>query len=634
VTTQIAPDAPVDERPPSPPAAESGPWWTAPPWTAVAAFAVGTLVALGLPRAAHFSGYDMRATALVLGFGAASLMAVGAIVLRRRATPDWLAGITAGLFGAWIVAILTTALRGTPFPFYGLSGDAGRVVAMATRYSVTWHSADAIIPGLPSEYPPLFPWVVGRTALLLDVPAWKLVGQFEALVTGLAILVGFLMWRRLVPAWTAVLVTVFTFLMYMYPVKPYEVVTLAVVVPWALASFARPPRGRLHWLAAGAVGGVLIMTYYGWILFGSLGLLAIVIATMRAEAKAGGHARRAYLLHVLKVMLTAAVVASPFLVPLGWAKVTIGGSTVADLYGGASFVANLFPFLEFTPVGVLQFIGVVGLAARLRTAWWAPPIATLIVGAYVYRAIGTFDFILTQHTLLAQYTGILYGAAMVSAGMLTLVDAVPALLAVLKVPESRRMLTVAVAAVLAWAGYSYAQDWMPGPSGTYSDWANRAFAEPQPDGSRASNDAASVAEAPWFPVGPIQTDVTRVLGPNPQAVTLSVDGRLFSFLPWPGYTWDDLGGSLGHTFERVNEVRKLGDTSDPTAFADASRHTAYGPIDIFVLKVHNGAWEWSAHMGYGQPDAVVSFRASQFDAAHWVVDDRLPNDYVVAVRRP
>src|SRR5215475_14543123 len=104
VTTQIAADAQTDERPPPPPPnapdQPSGPWWARPPLTAVAAFAIGTLVALVLPRATHFSGYDMRATALVLGFGAACVVVVGAVVLRLRATPDWLAGVTAGLFGA------------------------------------------------------------------------------------------------------------------------------------------------------------------------------------------------------------------------------------------------------------------------------------------------------------------------------------------------------------------------------------------------------------------------------------------------------------------------------------------------------------------------------------------------------
>ena len=186
------------------------------------------------------------------------------------------------------------------------------------------------------------------------------------------------------------------------------------------------------------------------------------------------------------------------------------------------------------------------------------------------------------------------------AGVLTAVETAPNLLRRLAATDYRRLVAVAVTLVLAWAGYSYTHDWMPTSGGAFSGWTAHAFAEPLPDGTYVAS-AGGRDQTPWFPVDPIKDDVTRVLGPNPRAVTLSVDERLFSYLPWPGYTWDDLGGSLAHSFERVAEVRKLEGIRDPAAFADASRHTAYGPIDIFVLKISDGGWVWVAPYGLQPP---------------------------------
>src|SRR5262245_21106605 len=130
--------------------------------------------AVAIPRLIPFHGFGVKGWAVPLGAGLAGGAVILGLVITRRAAP-WVGGAAAGFAGAWISVMLGTALRGTPFPFYGLAGDAGQLAAMATRYSHTVASADAWIPGLPAEYPPLFPWVVGRVSTLIDVPAWQLV---------------------------------------------------------------------------------------------------------------------------------------------------------------------------------------------------------------------------------------------------------------------------------------------------------------------------------------------------------------------------------------------------------------------------------------------------------------------------
>src|SRR5215472_9037474 len=95
-------------------------------------------------------------------------------VVSRRLPAELASGIGAGLFGGWVAFTLRVALHGTPYGFGGLVSDAGRLAAMANTYSHRWYSSDGIVPSVPSNYPPLFPWLVDRTSALIGVPAWKL----------------------------------------------------------------------------------------------------------------------------------------------------------------------------------------------------------------------------------------------------------------------------------------------------------------------------------------------------------------------------------------------------------------------------------------------------------------------------
>ena len=77
----------------------------------------------------------------------AGVIVVG--VASRRLPADLASGIGAGLFGGWGAFTLRTAVHGTPFGFGGLGSDAGRLAAMANRYSHAWRSSDAIVPSVP-----------------------------------------------------------------------------------------------------------------------------------------------------------------------------------------------------------------------------------------------------------------------------------------------------------------------------------------------------------------------------------------------------------------------------------------------------------------------------------------------------
>ena len=114
-------------------------------------------------------------TALIPVAVGAVVLAVTAVITRRRKA-EVVSGLAAGLLAGWVAFTMRLALNGTPYGFWGLGGDGARMAGMANRYVTAWRSSDGIVSTVPSQYPPLFPWVVGHTAALVHVPALAVAG--------------------------------------------------------------------------------------------------------------------------------------------------------------------------------------------------------------------------------------------------------------------------------------------------------------------------------------------------------------------------------------------------------------------------------------------------------------------------
>ena len=174
------------------------------------------------------------------------ILVVGVVVAgiaSRRLSADLASGIGAGLFGGWVAFTLRTALHGTPYGFGGLWSDAGRMAAMANRYASTWHSSDGIVPSVPSNYPPLFPWLVGRTSALIHVPAWRLLGPAEAITLSFAVVAGYLLWRYLAPGPIALALSLPVLLCFSLPEKAYRDPGIDNIHPVGDCHVRRPAAG-------------------------------------------------------------------------------------------------------------------------------------------------------------------------------------------------------------------------------------------------------------------------------------------------------------------------------------------------------------------------------------------------------
>jgi hypothetical protein len=572
---------------------------------------------------------------LAVAFAVAGAGLTGAALARRPAVAEAVAGAAAGLAAGWVALTLRLALTGTPFGFGGLIGDMSRTTASATRYTTTLASSDTLLPELPAEYPPLYTWLAGRAAVLLDQPAWRLLADFEVLFMSAALLAGFLLWRRLVPAWLALLIAGLALVTWSDPRKAYEVLTLAIFVPWVIEVFGRPTRPRLPWPVAGLVGGLIALTYPAWLVYAAPGVLALALLTWRSEPN-----RWAYLRRLALIGGVALTVASWYVLPYLWALVTVGGEQVSDRYVSASINEGWFPFLGGSPLAVLQLAGLVGLVWLARPApgrsvpasgpsvpspgppvWWARPILLIVAGAYAYRLAAVVRYLATGHTGFLHYTARLYEVALTIAGVLVLTHLAPAVVRRLRLGAPPLAGAATLALALAWAADTFTVTWLPEHGNRY---AVAAHTEPLPDGGYPRY-APAQGRRGWFPAEPVRQVVEGELGPDPRPVTLAVDDRLFAYLPWPGYLDNDrtAGSTLSRWDERYAQVRSLADVADPDRFAAASAGTRFGPIDVFVLRAAADGWRWRDQR----------FNPAQFAAEHWAVRSGLPGGIVVAVRR-
>lgn len=601
-------------------------------------WATGSAVAIALPILVDVNPFLLRDGTLPLAVGGLCLLALCGVAWRRGATE--VSGAAAGLLAAYTVLVLTTSLHGTPFGFEGVYGDTGRLSALVVRYSVSWAGSDGIVAGVPSDYPPLFAYLTGKAAMLLDVPAWRMLKPAEIFTISASIVAGFALWSRITVPPAALAISALGLIAFGIANKPYEAIALAVFVPWVLLTVARPERGRLRWPLAGTIGGLLVLTYYPYVLFASLGIAALVWLHWRTEEDP-----RAYLRYLAKITGIIALLSAWFFVPYLAAMLT-GGQLVSDMFQAAEITWNPFPFLEMSPLGLTQLAGLAGLLRYRRTAWWATPLLALVAGAYAYYAIGLLRWVATAHTGLLHYTMPLIKVCLVAAAVLTVARAAPAVQRWPALAFPPGTAAVAIGVVLAYTGFTYWTSWMPANQWNGTDdggvavnqsatnwFPMHAHAQAYPDGRRPR--FVSFAEVSghwgWFPVTPIADEVAKVRPRDRRPRTLSYDEQLFAFLPWKGYLGVDRNASAGPSRwpDRHAELDRIAQISDPAEFARESANTRFGPIDVFVLRKGDRYLEWK---GLRVPN-TIRFERAQFDPSVFEVLD-LPESTTIAIRRP
>ncbi len=612
-----------------------------PSWATLAAV-VTWLVALPMGilfvRSVNLDPFKLEGAVAPLAYGLAAGLVIGLLSLRLHS--DVISGVGAGLFSAWSGWAIAANLIGTPYGYGSMGGDAGRMSALVTHFSTTWLPSDAADPNLPTEYPPLYPMLIGRVAAWSGREAWGLLGTFQALFVSLALLAGFLMWRRLVPAPVALALSATVLIGLNEPSKGNEILALAVFIPWLLASFAPPAGTRaLNPVVAGIIGGVMVPLYPNFLMSSLLGIGLLLLVRWRSSEEP-----RAYLVHAITVVAVSAVLSSWYLGPLIVQYAGGNQQVVADLFKSGSVLNQSIAGSGSVLLFGLQVIGMVGVVVLWNRAIWARALGLLFVGIQIARALMLLRFAFTGHHFLLLYLPYVLRYMAAAAGVLALWELWQVrgagLLARLRSPQ-RLAGAVAVGAVVAVVGAQAWQTWLPQPAGgrnkqggAVSDavsLATLAHAEYLPNGKAPRYRALTMN--PAFPANAIISAIDAGLGADTDAVVLSSDQRLFSFKAFRNYLPPRRESSNAATRwdDRKLVVDSFARIAEPATLARALSGTEFGPVDALVLnRKDDNTYTWNRLEfpadAFKSPEfsvqVVQAVRSSREEPAQFVVITR------------
>jgi galactan 5-O-arabinofuranosyltransferase len=299
----------------------------------------------------------------------------------------------AGLATGLVAGGMAVALRGTRYGLWAGDGDYAWILY--------WVNKMATHQPVPDYYPPLYLDLLRLLSSWTGQPPIYVVKPVQLVGTALFGPAAYLCWRLVLrPGWALGigLVAAFPFI---EPVKPYTQVALVMLIPILIALLRRVRRADEASLAGvawagvryGAALGVLFLLYFGWFVWGALGVL-VAFAVLAPWRRAAG-----------RVVLLAGSAVAVFLA-LTWRYVRglvdpSGG--IADNYfyfdtntdpayfgmwrndRPGAIVESLWPPpAEWAGVGLFTIALAVGLGGALWLGWRRTPV--VVVGLFAASA--------------------------------------------------------------------------------------------------------------------------------------------------------------------------------------------------------------------------------------------------------
>lgn len=311
------------------------------------------------------------------------------------------------LLALQLAAVVPVAawLRGTGRYLNGIQGDQLFRLALAEKYSAYWTPVDTYFSDLPSFYPGLWFWGLGRMSAVTGLEVVDLYAYYNLATLAVAVTINYLLWiaaRVNNPGLHALATATVGASFAAY--EPYSWVLLAQSLPLILLLFRvledHGTRTRRELVAvgliAGLIGGVALSTYTLAALFAAL---VVVIALLM-------HGGRIHWLSVALVTAVGAVVSAGIAAPWWW------GFLVHDS-GGAGHgnaAADYNPEVGASLAAAFQqpvpwvFLAAAGLAAVVFLHRRDPVVSASAVAVYsagAWYVLSAAVYLATDSTLLA-----------------------------------------------------------------------------------------------------------------------------------------------------------------------------------------------------------------------------------------
>ncbi|GAW93995.1 arabinofuranosyltransferase [Calderihabitans maritimus] len=293
------------------------------------------------------------------------------------------------LLSIFIVAVLYIPFRSTPFGLNGIWGDAWFVTSSITKFSQNWSFVDFTYKGLPSFYPPLYFYVLGKISLFLGKAPYLMVRYGVFLTAFLLPFAVFSLWRQIVSREAAIIITFLNFLVFngLLLYKPYEFISLSLFVPWWLYYVERVSGESIKGsrvFIGGVIGALLFQTYYYYFFIGGLSLILNILIHLGA----GESARKIIREFVLKiyVLIVSAALSLPYWGPLLYSLIKFGSEPLQNRWFTPGHINFYIPFFN------LNFSGVILLGGFLYLIFvnnkTTSSLKLLLAACYIWYLVG------------------------------------------------------------------------------------------------------------------------------------------------------------------------------------------------------------------------------------------------------
>lgn len=331
--------------------------------------------------------------AVLVGIG----LVVSLVVFGRRLSPTAVGFLVALLTGLFLYGGAAIELNANAFGPIGATLDQGYRTAYVTKFNHTWHLVDYAYKDLPSFYPPLYFWVLGRLSAVLGIAAWHMIKVGMLAVAFIVPTAGWLLWRPMTGPRRAAVVVVATSLLFQDWYTPHLWLATAVFVPWWCWYVLGAERARRltpsELVAAVALGTVVALTYWYVLLIGII-QLAILLALRWFIRRRGGTPEPRSLRDVGIILGGVVVVTAVYWIPLAVSFVTTSGAqTMQNRYFVADEVSLPMPFFEGGVEGFVLLFGLVALALTANRRALSRQLLGLIGAAYLLYLIGYIGFL-------------------------------------------------------------------------------------------------------------------------------------------------------------------------------------------------------------------------------------------------
>ena len=532
------------------------------------AWLVGSLAVLGAVALALVAPTAERGDPSVDVFTQVLLVlavALAVVVLALRFGPETTGLLLALLTGLFLCVGAAVLLNANSFAPLGAAADQSYRTAYLTKFAHHWGLVDYAYKGLPSFYPPLFFWVLGRFSALSGVAAWHMLKVGLLYTAFLVPVVGWLLWRPVVGPRRAAAVVVVTSLVFQDWYNPHLWLAIAIFVPWWLGFVLGVGRNRRLTKGAlvGAIllGAIVALTYW-YVLFIGLVQLAGLLLLRRVARTHGRELEPRHLRDVAIVLGGIVVATAIYWLPLAASIISSSGAqTMQNRYYTGDEVPFPTEFFTFDLRGLVLLGGLVWLLATSFRRSLSLHLLGIAAAAYALYFFGYIGFLLDYPLDTLRVRGVIEFvlAAGAALAFLDVAQAIVSRRLSDRVDPKAAAVALGIAAVVV--AVAIGQD------------SVRSI--PYLDQQRDAK----------YPAHLIATFERVTHGNVNNRVVLTSLPDLSSFLPVFVFNTSDAHYShpAAEFNDRASFLRTLSKDEDPEAFAIALLHNRYDTIDYVVM---------------------------------------------------